>query len=268
MNEYTKKAIGASGSLLLLASMGATAMAAAPQAASAEEGQALEWEADQGATKVQEKTVEGTFSFSQEAVTPTDVIRKGFAQIPRHLCGSDPAALETSDMDANDWSLTVGGDVENAYTATLGELSEEGSAQLVMGCTCAGNPAVGQASVNADVLGVRMAHIASLAKPAETVNTVVFTSSDGFEVALPAIYVQQHFSLIAYRINGEPVANSMGGVNQLWLGSTAASYFARNVESITFETRQTPPPVPGTEEAGDAYANVPSVSFTEGGEAA
>ncbi len=85
---------------------------------------------------------------------------------------------------------------------------------------------------------------------------------------MPAIYVQQHFSLIAYRINGEPVANSMGGVNQLWLGSTAASYFARNVESITFETRQTPPPVPGTEEAGDAYANVPSVSFTEGGEAA
>ena len=83
MNEYTKKAIGASGSLLLLASMGATAMAAAPQAASAEEGQALEWEADQGATKVQEKTVEGTFSFSQEAVTPTDVIRKGFAQIPQ-----------------------------------------------------------------------------------------------------------------------------------------------------------------------------------------
>lgn len=138
MNEYTKKAIGASGSLLLLASMGATAMAAAPQAASAEEGQALEWEADQGATKVQEKTVEGTFSFSQEAVTPTDVIRKGFAQIPRHLCGSDPAALETSDMDANDWSLTVGGDVENAYTATLGELSEEGSAQLVMGCTLRG----------------------------------------------------------------------------------------------------------------------------------
>ena len=82
-------------------------------------------------------------------------------------------------------------------------------------------------------------------------------------MAVPLFYVQQRYSVLAFNLNGEPLANSMGGANQLWLGSTAASYFAQDVVEITFESRQTPPPTPGTAEAGDAYATVPNVSIVQ-----
>lgn len=62
-------------------------------------------------------------------------------------------------------------------------------------------------------------------------------------------------------INGEKLDASIGGDNQLWLGSTSGSYFARDIVSISIETRQTPPPAPGTAEAGDSYANVPNVAI-------
>lgn len=138
------------------------------------------------------------------------------------------------------------------------------AAQVTMGCSCAGNPAGGLAAGNADVLGVTMLSIMNRANVAEDVNTIVFTSSDGYEIALPFYYVAQRFSLIAFDIAGEPVANSMGGTNQLWLGSTAANYFARDVATITFETREIAPPTPGTAQAGDTYANVPNISVTDG----
>ncbi len=57
-------------------------------------------------------------------------------------------------------------------------------------------------------------------------------------------------------------------MNQLWLGSSSARYFARNIVSITLEARQTPPPAPGTPEAGDTYANLPNVGVAYGGEIA
>lgn len=269
MNEQAKKTVGVMSSVLLLASAGAAGFAAMPQDAFAGDGAIAELpasEADQ-ATAFGLERVEGIFSFSQSVITPVPAIQKSFAAASRHICGSGGSSEMLEVVDPAQWSVSVGGDVQNAFSATLGEMAKEGSAQLVMGCTCAGNPADGQATANAEVLGVRLAYIMFLAQPDEGVNTVRFTSSDGHEVALPLSYVQNHFSLIAFDLNGEPIANSMGGSNQLWLGSTAASYFLRNVTDITFEQRQTPPPTPGTEEAGDSYANLPNVNIV-GGESA
>lgn len=267
MKDTTKKITGTAGSALLLMSMGATAIAALPaQDAYADKGQdaAVVDTTELKTTQEAVKTVEGLFSFTQGEVSPLDVIRSQFGKAPLYLCGAQAVPADATAVDPGDWTLTVSGDVENAYSATLDELAEKGSAQLVMGCTCAGNPTDGRASVNADILGVRMAYIEYLAQPSDNVNTVVFTSEDGYQIALPYAYVRNHFSLIAYDVNGEPIANSMGGSNQLWLGSTAASYFSRNVTSIQFEARQTPPPTPGTAEAGDTYANLPNVSIEVG----
>ncbi len=96
-------------------------------------------------------------------------------------------------------------------------------------------------------------------------NTVVFGSADGYEVALPLDYVFNRYAPIVFDVNGAPLAESMGGVNQLWLGSTSARYFARDIVSITLESRQTPPPKPGSAEAEDAYANLPNVGVFYGG---
>ena len=69
-------------------------------------------------------------------------------------------------------------------------------------------------------------------------------------------------------VNGSPIAQSAGGTNQLWLGSTSARYFARDITGITLEKRQTPPPAPGSDEADDEYANLPNVGVYFGGEIA
>ena len=107
-----------------------------------------------------------------------------------------------------------------------------------------------------------------MAQPDENANTIVFTSADGYEVALPLSYVQMRYCPVVFDVNGAPLAESVGGTNQLWLGSTSANYFARDVVAITLEERETPPPSPTSDEAREAYANLPNVGVLLGGDVA
>ena len=70
----------------------------------------------------------GTFSFDQTYVSPTaDVARlQGVAQV---ACGG---ANASSQVRSADWQLTVSGDVDNAFCATVGELVEDESTPQLM----------------------------------------------------------------------------------------------------------------------------------------
>lgn len=213
-----------------------------------------------GSGVVERDKVEGSFSFTQGEVTPTGVIARNLSGSSTVLCGNEGVATGEA-ASYEDWVVEVMGEVSNPFTATLAEMSDvQGTASLVMGCSCLGNPVDGRASANADVLGISFASIVERAGVAEGVNTVVFTSADGYEVALSLFYVKQHFTILAYELNGEPVANSMGGTCQLWLGSTAASYYARDVTQIRFESRDQEPNRPDIADIG----MTPSVSFVSG----
>ena len=85
---------------------------------------------------VQEQTVEGTFSFSQATVTPIEKIRAVFQKAAAALCGADD---ELTVANAADWSITVGGDVQAGYSATLGELAQDDENTTIMGCACVSN---------------------------------------------------------------------------------------------------------------------------------
>ncbi len=213
---------------------------------------------------VQADRVEGTFSFTQDAVTANTHISTTFAYAGKYLCGSQyyaaAAGGEAAATDPMKWSISVGGDVQNPFTATIAQMEDEGSVQTIMGCTCLGNPADGRASINAGVRGISLNYLMEQAGLADGVNTVVFTSADGYEVALPLSYVKYRFSIIAYLINDESFEDVLGCNNQLWLGSTSANNFARDVVSVTFETRQTPPPAPFTEKGNASYGNLPNVA--------
>lgn len=266
MEDKTKKIMAITSSALMLTTMSVGSAIAEAGTGDSTALAATESNVQDVSKSTSIKVVEGVFSYTQGEITPTSAIKEAFASASKYLCGSGYVDGASEAVSPQDWTIAVHGDVENAYSATLAEMSEKGAAKLTMMCTCAGNPAGGIASADADVLGVSVASIMDEARVFESANTVVFKSSDGYEIALPLRYVKQKFSIIAYDINGEPVANSMGGSNQLWLGATAASYFARDVVEITFETRDTPPPRPGSAEAGDAYANVPNVCITQGEE--
>ena len=111
-----------------------------------------------------------------------------------------------------------------------------------------------------------MQDLFEMVQPEAGANTVVFTSADGYEVALPLSYVVQRYSAIVFAVNDAPLVESVGGTNQLWLGSTPASYFARDIVAIELQERQTPPPSPTSDEARAELQNLPNIGVLYGGE--
>lgn len=206
----------------------------------------------------------GQFQFSQTETLGAQEFRGIFSDSAKHLCASDFQAIDNG--SAEDWSLSIKGAVGNAFSASAEELQQSDAAESkVMGCSCAGNPSDGLAAANALVSGLSLNHLIETACPQEGANTLVVSSQDGYTVALPLDYVRRHHCLIVSNLDGEPLSNSVGGYNQLWLGSTAASYYVKNVTTLTLEVRQTPPPSPTSPEARAASPNLPNIGILFGG---
>lgn len=204
--------------------------------------------------------VVGTFSFTQDEVTPTERIARVMGAAGVYLCGNQPAPGQAG--ETGDWRISVEGDVAHPLVLDTADLRAERGETIVMGCSCTGNPVDGLASVNAEVTGVAVAALLRKAAPLAGANTVVFTSADGYEAALPLRWLDQHYCPLVFEVNGEAIANSMGGSNQLWLSSTPASYYVRDVVSVRVETRDEAPADPCTA-TRDASA-VPAVAIVAG----
>ncbi|WP_283169676.1 molybdopterin-dependent oxidoreductase [Curtanaerobium respiraculi] len=264
-----KTLVAGTSAVFALASMGGAALATASPSseenatspATAESMNAASARSD----LVQLDQVNGTFNYTQGEVTDSAIVKRDLGEAAQYLCGAHGVNMEATNPGS--WEITVNGAVSNGFTASFDQLCQTSEVKsVVLGCACAGNPADGRAAVNAQVTGIPVKALAAIADPAETVNTIVFTSADGYEVALPLEYVYQRYCPIVFDLNGAPLAETMGGTNQLWLGSTSANYFVRDVVAVTFEDRVTPPPSPSTDEARSAYQNLPNVGVLLGGD--
>lgn len=261
---HSRKAVVAGTSALL--AVGATqapapAPAPAPEAAVAAEAQVVS--ADSASVYL--PSVDGTFAFTQIEASSSDEIRKHIGDAAKYLCGS--TLVNREGTSAQDWQIEVGGTVANEAVVTFDKLLQSEEMQrIIMGCACAGNPADGTASVNAEVTGIPLSVLIKQVAPTAETNTVVFTSEDGYSVALPMDYVASHLGMLVFDVNGAPLADTVGGVNQLWMGGTSANYFARNIQSIQFEERETQPLSPSSAEAREVYQNLPNVGVLYGGE--
>lgn len=210
--------------------------------------------------------VPGEFSYTQTEASANSVI-SAIANASQYLCGANGHMVKDDSTLPENWEVNVQGLVKNPKAFTFQEMKDSDTVQkLLMGCTCMGNPTDGRASANAEVTGIPVNAILQETGIAEGANTIVFTSADGYEVALPLQYVLQRYCPIVFDINGAPIAEVVGGTNQLWLGATSANYFARDIVSITLEERQTPPPNPSSDEARQAYQNLPNIGVLLGGE--
>lgn len=270
MKTATKKTAALSASVLMaMGGIGGTFLAAAPADAQETQDPLPEARTDEAVTEtgiVSPDVVEGHFTYTQGLVSSNAYIAKVLGDASKYLCGGQ-SAVATGDVSAEEWKIFVGGAVKNQEVLSLTEFSESGFAHsLVMGCSCSGNPVDGAASVDAEVTGMPISDLMEMVEPAAEANTVVFTSADGYQIALPLSYVTQHYSAIVFAVNGADLAESVGGVNQLWLGSTPASYFARDIISVNFEVRQTPPPSPTSDEARAELQNLPNIGVLYGGD--
>ena len=198
--------------------------------------------------------VTGDFYYEQETLggyTALSLDNWGYA---RAFAGEQP-----NEEVFNSWEITVSGLVDKPFTITLGELIETAPSEtFISSGQCIVNPPSGEQLCNVEVTGIPLSVIIKQAVPAATTNTVVFTSEDGYSIALPLGYVTSHLGVLVFDINGAPLADSVGG--------TSANYFARNIQSIQFETRETEPLSPNTPEAREIYQNLPNIGVLYGGE--
>jgi hypothetical protein len=106
--------------------------------------------------------VRGTFTFSQDVTTPNEQIRAAFQKAAASLCDALPTYAA---VDADSWSLSVGGDAaKTPYISTLGQIKGESGTQVkLMTCSCTSNAAGGGAIANAYVTGVSIAELAAKA---------------------------------------------------------------------------------------------------------
>lgn len=159
------KTAAAAMSALALASMSAVPMAAmaAPETATEStdaEAVQVASQAVSTSSTIRMNRVEGTFSFDQQAVTPTNQITSVFAKAAATLCQAMPGYV--SETTATSLVLSAPNNPE--IVATIQDLaSRDGNPGVVMACACATNAPGGGAVANADVEGASVASLAALA---------------------------------------------------------------------------------------------------------
>ncbi|MCI8425294.1 MAG: hypothetical protein HFJ72_06510 [Adlercreutzia sp.] len=110
----------------------------------------------------QARAVEGSFSFTQNAVTENATITSVFSKAAAALCQAMPD-YAVQQLAASPAIQVENGQSGHTYAGTVADMSsEEGSQSFVMACSCASNVAGGGAMANADVSGVSLASIVGL----------------------------------------------------------------------------------------------------------
>ncbi|WP_281654376.1 molybdopterin-dependent oxidoreductase [Eggerthella sinensis] len=262
--QYGRATLSALAGFTMVASMAATpvvALAGEPAADGAAAAGGTEAPAQGTAvesSQVMPADVEGTFAYDQTTLTSNDVIKTFFQRVSQAICGATVPLVADNPLG---WQLSVTGDVESAFTASVGDLANEESVNKVMTCTCGGNPAGGRAIITADVKGIPVEHLLSRAGVSAEANAVTFVSSDGTQQTFPLGYVVGRHAVLSYEINDEDLSASVGGNNQLWMTKTPANYFVRDVVEIVVSTEAEAPEAPGV---ADEHPNSPNAGVLAG----
>lgn len=218
--------------------------------------------------RVAPAAVEGAFGWSQDTCATNAELARNLYGASDVLCGSGDARLQLTSAAASEApaiaSIAVTGDVANEFVADVAQMNEAAPAAQTLGCSCAGNPVDGRASGNAAVEGFKLSALIARAQPSAQANTLTFVCADGYEVALPLFYAQQHYALVVSRVNGEACSDALGCANQLWLGGSSARTFARDIVEVRITAEDEAPAAPGA----PRDANLPNVSVLAGGEVA
>lgn len=181
--------------------------------------------------------VQGTFAFSQDIVTPADEVFNIFGTAVTGICAKPVFELETNKAE---FYVNVGGQIKHAYTVNLKEMKDQESSAMML-CSCA----TGAATVNADVVGIKLDSILSLAELEDGVNTVNVIGSDGYQMALPLNYALEKQAMLVYRVNNQDVPSG----TQLWVPGTVAKYFIRDVVDIELTAEDEVPEIEQREES-------------------
>ena len=159
-NMSKTKAAGAILGSVALASSALVIAAPAVAATGSTMAEAAVAEANQGVaagTAAQSARAEGSFSYTQSAVTPVSDIKGVFCKAASALCASLP---DYGIQHASDITVSNGG--QTMQLAIADAQGEEGYGSYTLACSCATNAPGGGAVANADVTGMKLAAILAM----------------------------------------------------------------------------------------------------------
>ncbi|MCI8366739.1 MAG: hypothetical protein HFJ66_03955 [Eggerthellaceae bacterium] len=159
MKSQTVKTLGGVMSAVALISGGAGMAVAAPAVAAPVDAAPIT-AADEASGVVDAvRAVEGTFSFTQDAVTSNADLSGVFSKAAATLC----AALPTYSVEAVSSAIQVTGP-EASFEATVADMAaDEDAVSYQMACACASNVPGGGAIANAEVEGVSLETLVMMA---------------------------------------------------------------------------------------------------------
>jgi DMSO/TMAO reductase YedYZ molybdopterin-dependent catalytic subunit len=114
-------------------------------------------------------------------------------------------ALIVPQVRAEDWTLTVGGMVDEPFELTFDELCDLDLVEADITLTCVSNPVGGDLVGNARWLGVPVRDLLDRAGPRRGADQLVGRSVDGYTCGFPLPAVYDRPCLVAVGMNGEPL---------------------------------------------------------------
>ncbi|MDN5845297.1 MAG: molybdopterin-dependent oxidoreductase [Candidatus Nitrosocosmicus sp.] len=113
-------------------------------------------------------------------------------------------------INANDWSLTVKGLVDNPIVINYAEFRDMNSVEEFATLTCISNKIGGNLVSTALWKGVRLRDILSKAGVQSSVKYIVFRCSDGYDVGIPLENGMMDGTILAYDMNNSPLTSEHG----------------------------------------------------------
>lgn len=197
--------------------------------------------------------VQGSFSFNQNEVTPSDDLFNIFGATVESMCAKPTIASAVNNGVAN-YYVNVGGDIKKAYTVNIADMSDQ-AVRDVLVCSCATGGTLAQAVV----VGVPIEKVICMAELEDGVNTFTAVGADGYGVPMPLQYVLDNKAMLVYEMNGDTVA---AGTTQLWMPKTVAAYFTRDVVSLRLTKEDTVPTVNVTDSEHRGKVEIVNTSDT------
>ncbi|MED9827104.1 MAG: hypothetical protein UFX72_02320 [Adlercreutzia sp.] len=157
MNSKIKLVGSTLGAVALLAPAAAAAL---PLEAQATDSPAAVVSVEQAAAIPGVSSVQGVFTYDQDAVVSTRAIAEVFHRAAAALC----TGLPQYEVDGQGGVVCVKSPGA-VFSATVQDMTEEeGVSCRLIGCSCASNGPGGGAVMNADVSGVALAAVAAMAR--------------------------------------------------------------------------------------------------------
>lgn len=203
---------------ILTGATSAVLMTAAVPAVVAETATVLSAKEEAAATYAKVANVQGNFGFNQNTVTPADEVFNLFGTAVTGMCAKPDFALTSLDKE---YYVNVGGKIAHSFTGNLRQMNSRNRTML---CACA----TGAATAQAQITGVNVADILSMAGLNADAKALTVKSSDGYTQKLSIQYLLDKEAMLAYEVGGKEIPTGV----QLWVPETVAKYFVRDVVEL------------------------------------